>query len=104
MVNDADDLIYNYDGIDTVAAAIAAFVRQMDENLREVDGAFKDLLANGWTGAGADAFHQESTQWHAAADEIATTLGLLGTAVGNAGLDMRAADGRAAGRFFPSGG
>jgi WXG100 family type VII secretion target len=95
----SDDLLYDYAGIDTVSGAIASFVGQMNANLDEVDTKFKTLIADGWHGAGANAFQGKSAQWHAAANEMAATLQKLSTKVGDAGVHMQTTDGRAAGRF-----
>jgi WXG100 family type VII secretion target len=95
----SDDLLYNYAGIDTVAGAISSFVSQMNANLDEVDAKFKNLIAAGWHGAGANAFQGKSAQWHAAANEMATTLQRLSTKVGDAAVHMQAADNAAAARF-----
>jgi WXG100 family type VII secretion target len=98
-MSDPNDLLYNYEGIDSVSAAISAFVRQMNTNLDEVDAKFKNLIANGWTGKGADAFQGKSAQWHSAATEMAQTLHQLSTKVGDAGLRMQQADAAAASRL-----
>ena len=45
MAYDADDLLYNYEGITSVSGAIESFVSQMNANLDEVDAAFRNLLA-----------------------------------------------------------
>jgi WXG100 family type VII secretion target len=99
MSGASDDLLYQYAGIDTVAGAISSFVAQMNANLDEVDGKFKNLIAQGWHGAGANAFQGKSAQWHAAANEMASTLQQLSTKVGNAAVNMQAADSAAAARF-----
>jgi WXG100 family type VII secretion target len=99
MAGDADDLLYNYEGIDTVSEAIVAFVNQMNANLDEVDTKFKNLLAHGWGGAGADAFQVESQKWHMAAAEMAQTLHTLSTKIGDAAITMRQVDIQAAARF-----
>jgi len=98
-MSDSDDLLYNYEGIDTVSGAINSFVSQMNANLDEVDSKFKNLIANGWTGKGADAFAGKSAQWHSAAMEMATTLQQLSKKVGDAGIRMQQADAAAGARF-----
>ena len=95
----SDDLLYNYAGIDTVAGAINSFVSQMNANLDEVDSKFKTLIADGWSGKGANAFQGKSAQWHSAATEMATTLQKLSGKVGDAAVHMQGADGAAAARF-----
>lgn len=94
-----DDLLYNYDGIDSVAGAITSFVHQMNANLDEVDVKFKTLIHNGWHGAGADAFTGQSAKWHAAANEMAATLQKLSAKTGDASIHMRQVDARSAARF-----
>jgi len=95
----SDHLVYDFGGIDTVSASIAAFVGQMNGQLADVDRAFNGLLANGWTGAGANAFQGCSVQWHSNADAMAQTLQMLGQKVGTAAVNMQAADNAAAARF-----
>jgi WXG100 family type VII secretion target len=99
MAGDANDLLYQYEGIDTVKEAIMVFVKTMNENLNEVDAKFKNLIANGWHGAGADAFEGESRKWHMSANEMAETLNNLGITVGDAAINMRETDIRLAGLF-----
>ena len=97
---EADDLLYNYEGISSVSGAIEAFVAQMNANLDEVDAVFKNLLANGWGGSeGAAAFQAQSAKWHTGADDMATTLRTLSTKVGDAGINMKALDSKVASRF-----
>lgn len=95
----ADDLVYDFNGISSLSGSIAAFVSQMNEHLNEVDRTFKNLLTNGWTGAGADAFQGCSDRWHANADQMAQTLQTLSQKVGDASVNMQAADAAAAARF-----
>jgi len=92
-------LVYNFGGIDTMSAQITAFVNHMNEKLAEVDGTFKNLLADGWSGSAANAFQGCSIQWHKSADQMAQTLQQLSTKVGNAGANMAQADAAAAARF-----
>jgi WXG100 family type VII secretion target len=100
MAYEADDLLYNYEGISSVSGAIESFVGQMNANLDEVDAVFRNLLANGWGGStGASAFQAQSTKWHAGANEMATTLRSLSTKVGDAGINMRQMDQSVANRF-----
>src|SRR5690348_14489613 len=94
-----DDLVYNFSGIDSVAGAISTFVTDMNNQLDEVDSTFKNLLAQGWQGRAADAFTGCSAKWHAGAAQMAATLQKLSSAVGNAGVNMQAADQAAAARF-----
>jgi WXG100 family type VII secretion target len=95
----SDNLVYDFGGIDSLSGSIAAFVTQMNQHLDEVDRTFNNLIANGWSGAGADAFQGASTQWHNLADQMATTLQSLSTKVGNAAVNMQQADAAAAARF-----
>jgi WXG100 family type VII secretion target len=95
----SDNLVYDFNGINSLAGSIAAFVAQMNEHLGEVDRTFNNLLANGWSGAGADAFQGCSLKWHSNADQMATTLQTLSTKVGNAAVNMQQADAAAAARF-----
>jgi WXG100 family type VII secretion target len=100
MAYEADDLLYNYEGISSVSGAIEAFVSQMNANLDEVDATFRNLIHNGWGGSqGAAAFHAQSKKWHAGAAEMATTLRSLSTKVGDAGIHMRQMDQTVANRF-----
>ena len=93
------DIVYDFGGIDTISGSITAFVNHMNEKLGEVDRTFKNLLANGWEGKGADAFNGCSAKWHGSADQMASTLHQLSAKVGKAGADMAAADAAAAARF-----
>ena len=100
MAGNADDLLYNYEGISSVSGAIESFVAQMNANLDEVDATFRNLLANGWGGSeGAAAFQAQSAKWHTGANDMATTLRTLSTKVGDAGINMKALDGQVANRF-----
>jgi WXG100 family type VII secretion target len=93
------DIVYDFSGIDTLSGSIASFVAQMNEHLNEVDRTFNNLLANGWQGAAADAFQGCSQRWHANANQMADTLHMLATKVGNASANMAQADQSAAARF-----
>jgi WXG100 family type VII secretion target len=95
----SDNLVYNFNGIDSLSGSIAAFVAQMNSHLEDVDRTFNNLIANGWSGAGADAFQECSAEWHKLANQMATTLQTLSTKVGNASVNMAAADAAAAARF-----
>jgi WXG100 family type VII secretion target len=95
----SDDLVYDFNGINSLSGSITAFVTQMNEHLNEVDRTFNNLLANGWQGAGADAFQGQSQKWHSNADQMATTLQTLSQKVGNAAVNMQQADAAAAARF-----
>ena len=95
----SDSLVYDFHGISSLSGSIGAFVTQMNQHLDEVDRTFKNLLANGWSGAGADAFQGCSVKWHSGADQMATTLQSLATKVGNAAANMQQADAAAAARF-----
>ncbi|GAA3398969.1 WXG100 family type VII secretion target [Cryptosporangium minutisporangium] len=100
MPYEADDLLYNYEGISSVSGAIEAFVAQMNANLDEVDAVFRNLLANGWGGSeGAAAFQAQSAKWHSGANEMAVTLRSLSTKVGDAGINMKSLDQSVANRF-----
>lgn len=98
-MSNGDELVYNFAGIDTISGQIAAFVSQMNADLNEVDSKFRNLLANGWSGAGAQAFEGCSSQWHSSANAMAETLQRLSTKVSDAGANMSAADASAAARF-----
>jgi WXG100 family type VII secretion target len=95
----SDDIVYDFSGIDSISGQINAFVNHMNDKLDEVDRTFKNLLANGWEGKGADAFTGCSAKWHASAGQMAATLNQLSSKVGKAGADMAAADAAAAARF-----
>lgn len=92
-------MVYDFNHIDSVSGAIASFVSSMNQQLSEVDSVFNNLLADGWTGAGAQAFQGCKTQWHNNADQMAQTLQTLSTKVSQAGANMNQADQSAAGRF-----
>lgn len=94
-----DDLVYDFNGISSLSGSINAFVSQMNEHLGEVDRTFNNLLANGWSGAGADAFQGCSVKWHGNADQMAQTLQTLSQKVGDAAVNMQQADAAAAARF-----
>lgn len=93
------EIVYDFNGIGSVTASIATFVNDMNERLDEVDRTFRNLLAHGWTGHGADAFSGCSQQWHNSANQMAATLQRLGQKVGNAAVNMQQADASAAARF-----
>ncbi|MFG2042838.1 WXG100 family type VII secretion target [Dactylosporangium sp. NPDC048998] len=95
----SNDLVYDFNGITSLSGSITAFVSQMNEHLAEVDRTFNNLLANGWSGAGADAFQGCSQKWHANADQMAQTLQTLSQKVGDAAVNMQQADAAAAARF-----
>lgn len=95
----SDDLKYNFAAIESVQAAINQFCDQMDAHLNEVDGKFKGMLQDGWTGPAADAFQGASDKWHKGADNMRTTLNLLASKVGNASVNFQQADHRASLRF-----
>ena len=92
-------IAYNFDGIDSLAGQIAAFVGQMNSTLEEVDRTFQNLLANDWHGAGADAFGPASEKWHSNANQMAETLQNLSTKLSNSAMNMHQADAAAAARF-----
>lgn len=92
-------MLYNFDGIQSVSGSIATFVSQMNQTLSDVDSVFRNLLAEGWSGAGADAFQGASQTWHRKADEMAQTLHMLAQKVGSAAVNMQQADQAAAARF-----
>jgi WXG100 family type VII secretion target len=93
------DIAYDFGSIDSLSGQVAAFTAQMNASLDEVDRAFKDLLANGWQGAAADAFQGCSVKWHQGAAQMAETLQTLSQKVGNAAVNMQQADQQAAGQF-----
>jgi WXG100 family type VII secretion target len=99
MSGSGDNLVYNFGGIDTMAATIASFVAQMNADLAEVDSKFQNLVADGWHGKAAESFYACSQKWHGGADQMAQTLQKLSSAVGTAGANMSAADAQAAARF-----
>jgi len=92
-------LVYNFDGINSIAAQINAFVADMDSTLSNVDKVFRNLLADGWEGSGAQAFEGCSHRWHTSAQQMAQTLQHLSPKVGNAAANMHQADQAAAARF-----
>lgn len=92
-------MLYNFDGINSVSGSITTFVSQMNQTLNDVDTVFRNLLSDGWTGKGADAFNTASQTWHRKADEMAQTLHQLAQKVGNAAVNMQQADQAAAARF-----
>lgn len=95
----ADSINYEFTTIEDISSDVASFVSFMEERLSEVDTLFATLLADGWTGAGANAFGECKSRWHTNANQLAATLQTLATKVGNAGSDMHQADSAAAGRF-----
>jgi WXG100 family type VII secretion target len=95
----SDDLLYVYGGIESVSSAVKSFVHNMNSELDDVDSVFKKLIAQGWHGTGANAFHGKSAQWHAAAHEMAATLHRLSTELSHSAVRMHEADGQAASRF-----
>jgi len=97
--NPGGAIVYDFAGIDTVAAQIEAFVADMNQTLADVDKKFVDLLTNGWTGAAADAFGALSDRWHKDAEQMANTLRRLASAAGNAAVNMQQADQQAAAQF-----
>jgi WXG100 family type VII secretion target len=99
MSGSGDNLVYNFAGIDTMSATIAAFVSNMNADLAEVDAKFQHLLAEGWHGKAAESFYACSRKWHAGAEQMAQTLQKLSSAVGTAGANMAQADAQAAARF-----
>ncbi|GIG57041.1 hypothetical protein Lfu02_14130 [Longispora fulva] len=92
-------LVYDFGTIDSVSGQIETFVRDMNQTLEDTDKVFRNLLANGWSGKGAEAFTGASQRWHQQADAMAATLRRLSSSVGNAAVNMQAADQAAAGRF-----
>lgn len=95
----SDEINYEFSTIESVQALINQFVAQMNEHLDAVDRKFTTLIADGWTGAGATAFHSQSQKWHQGAANMATTLQTLAQKVGNASVNMQAADKAAMARF-----
>jgi WXG100 family type VII secretion target len=94
-----DSIVYQFGGIESVAGAIQSFVGQMNSKLDEVDGTFNSLIANGWSGQGADAFQQCKQQWHQGAQDMAQTLHSLSQKVNEASTQMAQADSAAARNF-----
>ncbi|MGA8118185.1 MAG: WXG100 family type VII secretion target [Actinocatenispora sp.] len=95
----SDELAYDFAGIDNVKGLITAFVSDMNEQLGAVDKKFTSLIHDGWQGKAADQFHARSQEWHKQAGNMAQTLHQLSNAVGNAGVNMAAADAAAAAKF-----
>ncbi|OLB67298.1 MAG: hypothetical protein AUI10_00445 [Actinobacteria bacterium 13_2_20CM_2_72_6] len=98
-MTDGSDIVYDFNGINTLSGQVATFVSQMNEHLDEVDRIFKGLLADGWSGQAATAFQDCSTRWHGGATQMAMTLQGLSQKVGNAAVNMQQADQQAAARF-----
>lgn len=92
-------MIYNFEGITTLSGSISTFVKDMNETLGQVDTTFRNLLSEGWSGAGAEAFAGCSQKWHHNADQMAQTLQHLAQKVGNAAVNMQQADQAAAAKF-----
>ena len=87
------DLAYQYEQIEGMAAELKRFVDNLELRLsNDVDQAFNGLLANGWSGAGADSFNTAKIEWHKRVDEMQLTLTQLKTALSTAGTDMNATD------------
>ena len=87
------DLAYQYEQIEGMASELKRFVDNLEMRLsNDVDQAFKGLLANGWSGAGADSFNTASMEWHKRVDEMQLTLTQLKTALSTAGTDMNSTD------------
>jgi WXG100 family type VII secretion target len=99
---DTDNLYYDFAGITNIADAINRFCSDMDQQLGDVESTFNNLIANGWSGAGADQFGIQQKKWHTNAADLKATLQLLGTKVGNAAFHMNDADNRAANRIASS--
>src|SRR3954471_963759 len=95
----SDSMLYSFGSIAQSSSAVQAFVARTHNELSEVDNAFKQLIALGWSGPAADSFQALSARWHGLADEMANTINTLGVKVGVAGDDMHAADQAAAARF-----
>ena len=93
------NLVYNFEGIGGLASSVTAFVSEMDETLSNVDSTFRNLLADGWQGSGAQAFEGCSNRWHTSAQQMAQTLQQLSQKVGSAASTMQQADQAAAARF-----
>lgn len=92
-------LQYNFEGITSIAGSITAFVSDMQNTLDNVDSTFRNLLADGWAGKGAEAFEGCSRRWHQSAGQMAHTLSQLSAKVGSAAANMQQADQAAAARF-----
>lgn len=94
-----DEINYEFGTIESVQTLINQFVSQMNEHLDAVDRKFQTLIADGWHGSGATAFQGQSAKWHQGAANMATTLQSLAQKVGNASVNMQAADKAAMARF-----
>jgi WXG100 family type VII secretion target len=87
------DLAYQYEQIEGMASELKRFVDNLENRLsNDVDKAFNGLLANGWSGAGADSFQTAKAEWHKRVDEMQLTLTQLKTALSTAGTDMNSTD------------
>jgi WXG100 family type VII secretion target len=87
------DLAYEYGVIEGMASELKRFVDNLELRLKnDVESAFNGLLANGWSGAGADSFQTAKVEWQRRVDEMQTTLTQLKTALSTAGTDMNATD------------
>jgi WXG100 family type VII secretion target len=92
-------MVYDFGGIESISAQVKSFVDDMNNTLNEVDSTFINLLAQGWSGAGAQAFEANSKKWHGKAQQMADTLTRLSQKVSNAGVNMQQADNKAAASF-----
>ncbi|WP_035857290.1 WXG100 family type VII secretion target [Cryptosporangium arvum] len=99
MPLEADDIFYEFEGVQLVSEAIASFCKQMDTNLAEVDAAFASMT---WESPDSKAlFEQCKTQWHQGADGLREVLQTqLAPKVGQAGIDMHELDKKVGARFL----
>jgi WXG100 family type VII secretion target len=87
------DLRYEHAAIEAMAGQLKAFVGRIDARLtNDVDRAFKNLLAGGWSGMAADSFQSASAAWHGKTVEMGSMLTMLQNAVNTASVDMNAKD------------
>ena len=100
MAADGNDLAYDYAAISGMASQLRGFVSNLDARLsNDVDQQFKNLLANGWSGAAADSFQTASAAWHQLVGEMNMALTQLHGAVDTSGTDMQSTDSGLTGLF-----
>jgi uncharacterized protein YukE len=84
-------IVYDFNGISSIAGQVEKFVAEMNSTLDGVNRAFTNLSADS-RGAWWDEFVTVSGMLDRKAVEIADTLRALAKAVGDAAMDMQAAD------------
>lgn len=84
-------IVYDFNGISTIAGQVEKFVAEMNSTLDGVNKAFTDLGPES-RGAWWDEFVSVSAMLDRKATEIAETLRALAKAIGDAAMDMQAAD------------